>query len=179
MAVGLTPTFIGEQARMVSPPVAVAAEFMFGKRFSLGGYAAHSVTESYPKLFVDGVPGQWRHNYTEAGARFGVHVTSIPNTDIYGGLNIGVRHNKIEDMLEGMEQLNKWKGIEPVNTSFAFGGYVGGRYAFTNCLTAFGEVGTGASLIKVGVGFTLVKSKAVKAAQKRAAAREARMQSKK
>ena len=75
----------------------------------------------------------------------------------YGGLNLGVRHNKIDDMLEDMEQLNIYKGIEPVSNTFAYGGFVGARYAFQEKLSAFGEVGTGASLIKIGMGFRLMK----------------------
>jgi len=157
LGIGLTPTFIGDKGTMTVPPLSLAIDYIIGKKVSLGVYGAHSVTESVEGIFVDGIRGQWRNHHTEAGVRIGIHFLNQEKWDFYGGLNLGVRHNKIDDMLEGMEQLNIYKGIKPVSNSFAYGGYVGARYAFKERLSAFGEAGTGASLIKVGVGFRLLK----------------------
>jgi len=157
LGIGLTPTFIGEKATMTTPPLSMSIDWMASKKVSFGAYGSHSVTESRQDIFVDGLLGQWRNHYSEAGVRLGIHFTESEKWDFYGGLNLGVRHSKVEDMLEGMEQLNIYKGIKPVNTSMAYGGFVGARYAFKEKLVAFGEAGTGASLIKIGVGFRLAK----------------------
>ena len=125
----------------------------------MGAYGAHSVTEGIEDIFVDGIRGQWRNRHTEAGARIGIHFSEQEKWDFYGGINLGVRHNKIEDMLEGMEQLNIYKGIKPVNTTVAYGGFVGARYAFQEKLSGFVEAGTGASIVKMGVGFRLGTTK--------------------
>ena len=157
IGIGLTPTFIGDEGTMTTPPLSLAIDYIVGKKLSLGVYGAHSVTEGREDIFVDGIRGQWRNRHTEAGIRIGIHFMEQEKWDFYGGLNLGVRHNKVEDMLEGMEQLNIYKGIKPVSNSFAYGGFVGARYAFKERLSAFGEAGTGASLIKVGIGFRLMK----------------------
>jgi hypothetical protein len=157
LGVGLTPTFIGDNGTMTVLPLFASIDYLVGKKLSLGAYGAHSVTEGVEEIFVDGLRGQWRNHHSEAGVRIGIHFLNQEKWDFYGGLNLGVRHNKIDDMLEGMEQLNIYKGIKPVNTSFAYGGFVGARYAFKERLSAFGEAGTGASLIKVGIGFCLAK----------------------
>lgn len=157
IGIGLTPTFIGSKGEATVPPLSASIDYIIGKKISLGVYGAHSVTESIEDIFLDGIRGQWRSRYTEAGVRIGVHFMEQEQWDFYGGLNLGVRHNKVEDMLEGMKQLNINKGIKPTNTSFAYGGFIGARYAFKERLSAFGEAGTGASLIKVGIGFCLVK----------------------
>lgn len=157
LGVGLTPTFIGDKGTMTVLPLSVSVDYIIGKKISLGVYGAHSVTESQEDIFVDGLRGQWRNHHTEAGVRIGVHFMEQEKWDFYGGMNLGVRHNKIDDMLAGMEQLNIYKGIEPVSNTFAYGGFVGARYAFKERVSAFGEAGTGASLIKVGVGFRLMK----------------------
>jgi len=157
LGIGLTPTFIGDKGTMTTPPLSASIDYLVGKKVSLGVYGAHSVTEGQEGIYVDGIRGQWRNRHTEAGVRVGIHFLEQEKWDFYGGLNFGVRHNKIEDMLEGMEQLNIYKGIKPVSNSFAYGGFVGVRYAFKERLSAFTEAGTGVSLIKVGVGFRLAK----------------------
>ena len=152
---GLVPTFSGARSRAVSLPFTIAADLMVSKKFSVGLYGGNSISESYPRLFVDGVPGQWRNNYTEAGARFAIHITTIEKFDFYGGINLGVRHSVVEDLLPGMEQLNIWKGIEPTKTSVAYGGFVGARYAISDRFSGFTEIGSGVSLVKIGAGFRL------------------------
>jgi len=155
LGIGLTPTFIGDKGTATVPPLSASIDWIIGKKISIGTYGAHSVTESREDIFVDGLKGQWRNRHTEAGVRLGIHFMEQEKWDFYGGLNLGVRHSRVEDMLDGMEQLNIYKGIKPVTNSFAFGGYVGARYAFKEKMTAFGEVGTGVSLIKIGVGYRL------------------------
>lgn len=157
IGIGLTPTFIGNKGKATVPPLFASIDYLVGKKISLGLYGAHSVTESVEDIYIDGIRGQWKNHHTEAGVRIGVHFLEQEKWDFYGGLNLGLRHNKIEDMLEGMKQLNIYKGIESLNTTFAYGGFVGARYAFQERLTAFSEAGTGASLIKVGLGFRLAK----------------------
>ena len=157
VGIGLTPTFIGDKGTATVPPLFASIDYLLSKKLSLGLYGAHSVTESVEDIFVDGIRGQWRNHHSEAGVRIGIHFTEQEKWDFYGGLNLGVRHNKVEDMLDKMEQLNIYKGIKPVSNSFAYGGFVGARYAFKERLSAFAEAGTGASLIKVGVGFRLAK----------------------
>lgn len=155
LGIGLTPTFIGDGGTATVPPVSLSIDWIVGKRFSIGAYGAHSVTESREDIFVDGLRGQWRNRHSEAGVRLGLHFMENEKWDFYGGLNLGVRHSKVEDMLDGMDQLNIYKGIEPDNSRFAYGGFVGARYAFKESLTAFAEAGTGVSLVKIGVGYRL------------------------
>lgn len=154
--IGLTPTFIADKAKMVTPPLSLSLDYMVSKKFSIGAYAAHSITESNPVLFLDGIPGQWRVGFTEIGLRLGFHYTDFEKWDFYGGVNPNIKRTTNEDMLEGMELINKHKRIEPVNTSFSFGGFVGVRYAAKEKISIFSEAGTGASLLKVGVGFRIL-----------------------
>jgi len=186
IGIGLTPTFIGQKSKMTTPPLSVSLDYMLSERFSIGMYGAYSVTESNPEIFfknsrgthyaenlipTGGITGQWENTYSEAGLRLGVHVIHLSNCDFYGGLNIGVRNSQVKDMLPNMKQLNKFKDIQPQNTSFAYGGFVGVSCAFSNRLGGFAEAGTGASLLKVGVNFGLVSSKKYKEKQKRDAKR--------
>lgn len=193
IGVGLTPTFIGDKGTLTSIPLSLSVDLMLNDRFSVGVYGSHSVTESQKETFLKrkqsaeaahgnfengipngGIEGQWENTYTESGVRFGIHVISVENFDFYGGINLGIRHSQVVSMLPGMERLNELKGITPENTSFAYGGFVGARYAVSNRFVVFGEAGTGASFLKVGVGFGLCSAKAVVAEQDRAEARALR-----
>lgn len=155
LGVGITPTFIGDKAKLVTPPLSLSLDYMAGKRFSIGAYAAHSVTESDIRIIPDGIPAQWRVTYQEIGLRLGFHYNEIEKWDFYGGFNPNIKRTSNEDMLPNMERPNELLGIKPVETGFSFGGYVGARYAFKEKVSAFAEIGTGASLAKIGIGYRI------------------------
>lgn len=156
LGVGITPTFIGDNAKLITPPLSLSLDYMAGKRISIGAYAAHSVTESNVRIIPDGIPAQWRVSYQEIGVRIGFHYNESEKWDFYGGFNPNIKRTSNEDMLPNMERPNELLGISPVETNFSFGGYVGTRYALKEKISAFAEVGTGASLAKLGIGYRIL-----------------------
>lgn len=126
------------------------------KKFSVGVFFAHSTSEGRPELLVDGLIGQWENNYSEVGARFGFHFTQIDNWDIYGGPTIALAHSKINPVQENFGDLERHRGIKPVQNDFLMGVFLGVRHVIKTKVILFSEIGIGATLFKVGVGYKLL-----------------------
>lgn len=88
-----------------------------------------------------GVEGQ-RWSRLFVGARGTFRYEFVDRLDTYVGVQAGLFHNS------GF-------GASLSRTRFGFSGVLGARYFFNNTVALFGELGTGISVFKVGLGFNL------------------------
>ncbi|MCB0640218.1 MAG: hypothetical protein KDC44_01200 [Phaeodactylibacter sp.] len=155
VGVGLVSTFFKDDTKTVLIPLSFSADYLISQGFSLGLQAGHSVTDGPEEVFSDGLIGQWRNTYTEIGLRMAGHYNKMKNLDLYGGICIGASHSGVEALRPGLEAVELHKGIEPNSWNLLYSAFLGSRYSATDRWSAFGEIGFGVSLVKVGIGYRL------------------------
>lgn len=137
IGIGLGSTFADGDISI--PPIGASFEVGIKDNISVGGYLGYTAT-SFGVL-----GGDWKYSYTIIGARGSYHFDVLGNEkiDTYGGLMLG--YNVVS--------------VDYGNTGFTTGGaasgisyslYVGGRYAFSDKLGAFAELGYGIAYLQLG-----------------------------
>ena len=155
LGVGAVPTFLMDGAKIQMLPLSLGLDYRFSEKFSLGVVAGHSVSESKPKIFSDGVQASWMNRFYHLALRPAVHVTSVEDWDFYGGFSIGLQSSRLEGKSNAtqaeLNELENHLGISPNRTNAAFSGFAGLRYVVSPKWTVGGEVGFGVSILTVGV----------------------------
>ena len=162
VGIGLTPSFLLEGGTMIVPPLSLSADYMVNKKLSLGMYGGFSRTDGQKKMYpiadkghVVYKEGQWRNTYSEFGLRAAIHYNELEKWDFYGGMQLGYSISKIDALLPDLEEIENHLGIVPVRTTFLPGAFVGAKYAISNRISAFSEIGCGVSLVKAGFSVRL------------------------
>lgn len=131
------------------PPVGVSYEVGIKDNISIGGYLGYSASKN--EVSVVGSTWAWKYTYIIVGARGAYHL-DIDNDKIdpYGGLLLGYNIASV-----------KWDGSgNDPGTAASAGGFtyslfVGSRYAFTEKLGAFAELGYGISWLQLGLNLKM------------------------
>ncbi len=157
MQVGVLPTYLMDNARIVLPPIGLRAEHRFSKNYSLGLEASHSKSQK-TDLFTQ---TEELREYANTSYFFGVRNTvhcdcdRVENIDLYGGFTLGYSLTKI-DVLNGTFGPPEWhRGIKPESGTVTYSGFLGIRYACSPWFSLSGEIGFGVSLIQLGVGIKI------------------------
>ena len=149
---GLLPTYAKANARTAVLPVSACLDWMLSNQLSLGfsaGYSRYGMSKvSAGKEFIRDYTNQ---TFQFAG-RFAAHFTRTDNLDIYGGIELGAEHIRIQSESGPFGDFEHLYGIRPQRSHLRYGACLGLRYAVTPKTTIFGEVGTGIALAQVGVG---------------------------
>lgn len=153
---GVVPTTrVLDGAELNVLPLSVAVEHYFGKNFSLGAMYNYASSVGKQIISSDGISHRVVNNTHQVGLKTAFHVTRIDNVDLYGGMLISANFQRFSAEEGSLDYLVEHRGVTPEKTKLSYTAVVGGRYAFTNRLSAFGEFGFGASLLTVGVGFQI------------------------
>ena len=154
-SVGAVPTFLMDGAKIKMLPVSLGLDYRFGEKFSLGVVAGHSVSESKPKVFSDGLKATWTNSFFHVALRPAIHVTSVEDWDFYGGFSIGMQSSQVTGKSNGqdfdLKEMESHLGIASSKTNAAFSGFAGLRYVLNPKWTVNGEIGFGVSIFTVGV----------------------------
>ncbi len=112
------------------PPVSASFEVGIKDNISVGGYLGHTGSK------FDIIGTEFKYSYTIIGARGSYHYDFLGNEkiDTYGGLMLG--YNLFGGDLSGGD--------------FIWGAHIGGRYAFTDKIGAFAELGNGLAWLQLG-----------------------------
>lgn len=135
IGLGLGSTFATGDTSI--PPIGASFEYGIKDEISIGGYLGYSASEQKVVGFTA------KYSYTIIGVRGSYHYDFLGNEklDTYGGLMLGYN-------IAGVD----WDG--PGNAASAGGVsyslYVGGRYAFTEKIGAFAELGYGIAYLQLG-----------------------------
>ena len=152
IGVGVLPTYAKANARTAVLPVSACLDWMLSNQLSLGfsaGYSRYGMSKvSAGKEFIRDYTNQ---TFQFAG-RFAAHFTRTDNLDIYGGIELGAEHIRIQSESGPFGDFEHLYGIRPQRSHLRYGACLGLRYAVTPKTTIFGEVGTGIALAQVGVG---------------------------
>ena len=156
LGIGLLPTFVKDRTNQQLPPISLRYEHRLARNFSLGIEGAHSVATTQMKsLFSD--TRQYRNRFYHLALRSAVHCNckGLDNWDIYGGFALGFNFSRISVIGHSFGETEKLMGIKPKKNQMSFYGFLGGRYAITPHLSLFGEIGYGASILQIGIGYKL------------------------
>jgi len=124
------------------PPVSISYEYGINDKVSIGGYLGYTSSES------DLIFYKATFSYLVVGARGSYHFEIIDNFDTYAGVMLGYNNASISydpDLPAGIP--------EPEAGGITYGGFIGGRYHFTDNIGAFLELGYGVSAVNLGLAF--------------------------
>lgn len=137
------------------PPLTIQAGRFLGNNFSLGVSYTRSAHESQPFVINDGLVQRVTNNTHQAGIRAAFHMTKLDNADLYGGFKLAMNFQRFSVDKGDFEYLSNHMNIVPKRNKATYTAFIGGRYAFTKRLSAFGEIGFSQSLLTAGIGYRL------------------------
>jgi len=153
---GVLPTnSVLENAGTKLPVLSLRADRFMGEKFSLGVSYTVSSQQGAPIIVGDGFSQRVTNTTHQVALRPTFHYTKAAKADLYGGINLGVNLEKYDVDFGDFSYIHEHLGIQPQRTKMVYSAFVGGKYALGNHLSAFGEVGFGASLVTLGVGYRL------------------------
>lgn len=137
VGIGLGNTLVAGSQSI--PPIGASFEYGIKDEISVGGFLGYTSSDfTYPG-------GDWKYSYTIIGLRGSYHYDFLGNEkiDTYGGAMLGYY------------LLNVDYGNSGVTTggdagSVAYTVYVGGRYAFSDKIGAYAELGYGIAFLQLG-----------------------------
>ncbi|MGK0363352.1 MAG: hypothetical protein ACI85O_000397 [Saprospiraceae bacterium] len=161
--VGILPTFINEDSKVLTQPVQATLSYRINPIFSLGAYAGYSSTLGAVETYRDGSVYQSQNDFLSLGLRASAHMIRIKNVDIYGGMMLSYNRPFVTTTTiaePNAHQSSDALGINPTpfnpegpKNNLIVGGFVGGSYYFAKNFNVFGEIGYGVSLATVGLGY--------------------------
>lgn len=121
------------------PPIGASFEYGIKDEISIGGFLGYTASD------IAFVGGDWKYSYTILGLRGSYHLDLLGNEkiDTYGGAMLGY-------YLLSVDYGNSGVTTGGDAGSFAYTLYVGGRYAFTDNIGAFAELGYGIAFLQLG-----------------------------
>lgn len=133
------------------PPVHASAEFAVSEKIGVGGLVGYTASKYDQAYFGDSY--SWKFTYLIVGARGAYHFLDSDKADVYVGAMLGynIASAKFESTDPDLEEFV----TEPSVGGVAFGGFVGGRYMFTEKLGGFAELGYNISWLSVGLAVKL------------------------
>ncbi len=149
--IGLLPTFLKDKKQVNVLPASLTIDYRVNKKFSVGLLVGYSkaTTNVYDKIMEN--PAMVTNDFSVATARVAIHNMTYKKWDVYGGIALGVAHSKFTVKDGDVSKLIKHKKFTPTKTSFLPGAFVGARYDIASNLAIYGEVGTGLSILSIGM----------------------------
>ncbi len=151
----LTSAAILDKATTKFPPVSIRGDRFFSNNFSLGVSYSVAAHESRPYIVPDGLEQRITNTTHQVAIRPTFHITSLKNTDLYGGMLIGLNFEEFTVDQGNTSYIQEHKNFQPQKTKGIYSAFVGGRYVLCKRWSVFGEVGFGTSLLTMGVGYRI------------------------
>lgn len=152
---GVFPTFLKDQGRMVTPPLSLQVDYRPAKNLSLGFFLGFSSTESRQDMVGETTTVLLHNRFSSGGLRLAAHTDRFENWDVYGGFILGYMHSNIEILQGDPEKVRRHQGIQPSSGKVVLSGMVGSRFTLGPHLGLFAEAGFGVSLLRTGISFRL------------------------
>jgi len=152
--VGLGSYLGGTGYKSTLPPIIISGEYGLtdalikktGKGYvGVGGYLAYSANK-YEIGTYDNDKYGWKYSYIIVGARGAFHYQFIPKLDTYAGVMLG--YNIASSSYYGY---SGYTGTASSAGGFAYSGFAGARYYFSDKLAVFAEVGYGIAALELGI----------------------------
>jgi len=161
--VGILPTFINEDSKILTQPVQATLSYRINPIFSVDAYAGYSSTLGAVKTYRDGSIYQSQNDFLSLGLRASAHMIRVKNVDVYGGMMLSYNKPFVTTTTIAeptAHHASDALGLNPTpfnpngpKNNLIVGGFIGGSYYFAQNFNVFGEVGYGVSLATVGLGY--------------------------
>lgn len=133
-----------------TPPIHVSFEHGLKEKIGIGGLIGMTGSK-----YVSTIPGgeyTIKYSYIVVGVRGAYHFYNEGKLDAYAGAMLGYNIASATTSATG-PFASFYNAAAPSVGGVAFGGFVGGRYAFNDKFMAFGELGYSIAWLSVGVGY--------------------------
>lgn len=150
---GLVPTFFKDEVHGELPPMELRLGYQFAPALSVELAAGRSITRTISLDYATHTERPCRNTFTLVSLRPTGHMRMGERMDAYGGLIIGIQHNRLE-ALGPLEEGGEVPKFYPRN-GLMMSGFIGADYALTPRLRANLELSYGMSLLSTGVRFRL------------------------
>lgn len=161
--VGILPTFINEDSKVLTQPVQATLSYRLSPIFSVDAYAGYSSTMGAVAAYRDGSAYQSQNDFLSLGLRASAHMIRVKNVDVYGGMMLSYNKPFVTTTTISEPTAHAASDALTINPSpfnpegpknnLIIGGYIGGSYYFAKNFNVFGEIGYGVSLATVGLGY--------------------------
>lgn len=149
--IGLLPTFLKDKKQVNVLPASLTIDYRINKKYSIGLFGGYSKATSVIQDQMMEGPATITNDFSVAGVRLAIHNMNFKKWDIYGGVSLGVAHSMFTVKDGDVSKLIKHKKFAPTKTNFMPGAFVGTRYDIGSNLAIYGEVGSGLSLLSLGI----------------------------
>ncbi|MBU2494152.1 MAG: hypothetical protein KJ571_16110 [Bacteroidetes bacterium] len=130
------------------PPVSVGFQYGIDEKISIGGIVGLSTSSYSDGWYNDNY--KWSFTYFIIGARGEYHfLKNEDKFDAYAGVTLAYNNVSVSEP-SGYNGLYTYDGSYMI-----YGAHVGGRYAFSETLGAFAEIGYGIGYLTFGVSYNL------------------------
>lgn len=141
-----SPYITASTADSKTPPIHFSFEHGITDKIGVGALVGYTGAKTTIPFF-----GDVKYKYIIVGARGSYHFLTEDKYDVYGGVMLGYNIASVS-----FENEPTFPGLEPQAASgVAFGGFVGGRYNFSEKLAVFGELGYSIAWLSAGLCINL------------------------
>lgn len=155
VSLGIGSTLYGSGYSGLIPPVSASLEYcvkdnLFNDKSSIGvgGYLGFATAKQ--EWTSGGATYGYRYSNYILGARAALHYQFVDKLDTYAGLMLGYN-------IGTSSQYGNIPGSfsSSSHSGFAYAGFIGARYYFTDKIAALAEIGYGIAYLNLGVAFKL------------------------
>ncbi|MEM6397301.1 MAG: hypothetical protein AAF741_13220 [Bacteroidota bacterium] len=152
--IGLIGTFSKDLTRSITPPIAIGVSYRINPRFSVGIQGSMSRYGAEINYFDRSYTTAVQTTNRMIQVRINGHIPIGLRGEIYGGLGIGIRDAEVAAQEAPLEK-NGAESIVLPQDGFLTTAHIGGRYSLSPRIGITGEVGSGLSLMNVGISYRL------------------------
>lgn len=128
------------------PPISIGFQYGIDEKISIGGILGYSSSK------YGWEDWQWKYSYIVIGARGEYHFLESSNKlDAYAGATLGYNIVSVSEP----SGYSVYGGYEAESSYMIYGVHVGARYAVSDKIGVFGELGYGIGYLTVGASFRL------------------------
>lgn len=151
----LTTASIMDKANTKFPPVSIRGDRFMSDNFSLGVSYTVASHRGQPFIIPDGLEQRITNTTHQLALRPTFHITSLKNTDLYGGIMVGLNFEEFSVDQGNTTFITEHKNFQPQRIKGIYTAFVGGRYVLSKRWSAFGEIGYSTSLLTIGMGYRI------------------------
>ena len=157
--VGVLPIYAKDGATSEILPLNARVQLRLSSHFSLGAYASYASYQTNDRLLPDGTRQNLSNETLALGLRGTVHRPIAEKWDLYGGILLGYEMPDVQETIDGLPKSVSSEGkpsfTRPATNQLVYGAFMGASYYPRKHFGVFGELGSGISIVNVGLSMRL------------------------
>lgn len=153
--IGFLPTVGGSDVETTVPPLSVSGGYVVSDNISIGGYIGYVANKSElsfsPPMDNKTITYGFEYSYLIIGARGSYYFVNERDYVLYGGGMLGYNAANSSSYIEDDDYEDMITNQAQDVGGFAFAGFLGAKYFFSDNVGAYLELGYGVSIASVGL----------------------------